>query len=299
MGTSQISQETKKLSNVSWQKNKQSKHTKQYWHLYNQKRLSYLLKKQQEYRFKKQSLKPFKSISSFQTKKARQLLKLLVNYRSFVPVPTKLKHPIIKDWNSDKYWYNKKIDFNNLERGCVRIIADNWKNCYIGWLDIDCKKWTKIAKKYGCGYVNSPKGHIRIPFLFRSKLNSDKTGALYYQGIKIGDAKISGEVMLPNNAYYDKQGNFLGYYRYKAWGTFFPLKNKIFANPNEFWTLLQQDFKIEYHKSRTQFIIPKVKEIPQESQISPQEQLLIIPMKEPPWQKLITTSNNISKIGNY
>jgi hypothetical protein len=39
---------------------------------------------------------------------------------------------------------------------------------------------------------------------------------LYYQGIKIGDAKISGEVMLPNMAYYNKNGQQLGYYRYKA-----------------------------------------------------------------------------------
>ncbi|WP_172575399.1 hypothetical protein [endosymbiont GvMRE of Glomus versiforme] len=36
---------------------------------------------------------------------------------------------------------------NNLERGCVRIYEDNWKNCYVGWLDIDEKGWTKIAKQ--------------------------------------------------------------------------------------------------------------------------------------------------------
>jgi hypothetical protein len=52
--------------------------------------------------------------------------------------------------------------------------------------------------------------------LFRNKLSSDKTGFLYYQNQKIGDAKISGEVMLPNQAYFDKKGQFLGYYRYKA-----------------------------------------------------------------------------------
>jgi hypothetical protein len=39
---------------------------------------------------------------------------------------------------------------------------------------------------------------------------------LYYQGEKIGDFKVSGEVMLPGNAYYDKSGKFLGYYQYKA-----------------------------------------------------------------------------------
>jgi hypothetical protein len=43
-----------------------------------------------------------------------------------------------------------------------------------------------------------------------------KTGTLYYQNQKIGDAKLSGEVMLPGQAYYDKKGQFLGYYRYKA-----------------------------------------------------------------------------------
>jgi hypothetical protein len=39
---------------------------------------------------------------------------------------------------------------------------------------------------------------------------------LYYQGEKIGDFKVSGEVMLPGNAYYDKKGQFLGYYQYKV-----------------------------------------------------------------------------------
>jgi hypothetical protein len=43
-----------------------------------------------------------------------------------------------------------------------------------------------------------------------------KTGTLYYQNQKIGDAKLSGEVMLPGNAYYDKEGKFLGCYEYKA-----------------------------------------------------------------------------------
>jgi hypothetical protein len=47
-------------------------------------------------------------------------------------------------------------------------------------------------------------------------LQGYKTGTLYYQNQKIGDAKLTGEVMLPGNAYYDKKGNFLGYYEYKA-----------------------------------------------------------------------------------
>src|SRR5437660_585651 len=51
----------------------------------------------------------------------------------------------------------------------------------------------------------------KIPSVFQQK-NQKKTGTLYFQGKKIGDTKISGEVMLPGNAYYDKNGKFLGYY---------------------------------------------------------------------------------------
>ncbi|RHZ36063.1 hypothetical protein GvMRE_Ic3g97 [endosymbiont GvMRE of Glomus versiforme] len=52
--------------------------------------------------------------------------------------------------------------------------------------------------------------------------------------------------MLPGNAYYDKESKFLGYYEYKAWGTFFPKQNYIFNTATEFWNLLKQDFGIEY-----------------------------------------------------
>ena len=265
---------------------KNSNHSKEYWHLYNQKRKDYLLEKQKKYRAKLKANQPDKPLSNFQQIKTKQFLKLLVNQRSFVPVPQKLKHPVIKNWNADNYWYHKQIDHDNLERGCVRIIPDNWNNCYIGWLDIDCKKWTKIAKKYHCGYVNSPKGHIRIPFLFRSK-NQEKTGSLYYQGKKIGDAKISGEVMLPNMAYYDKNGQQLGYYRYKAWGTFFPLQNKIFANPTEFWNLLKQDFNIEYLSISQHLNQLKETKKARILEIPNCLENLTIPVPEPPWQKLI------------
>ena len=215
----------------------------------------------------------------------------MVNQKSFVSVPTKLKHPIIKNWNADNYWYSKKLDLNNLSRGCVRIYEDNWNNCYIGWLDIDQKKWTKIAKKLRCGYVKSPKGHIRIPFLFKNK-NHEKTGTLYYQGNKIGDAKISGEVMLPGNAYYDKEGKFLGYYEYKAWGTFFPLNNRIWKNVGEFFELLKQDFGIEYKSIREHFIVQKfITEIG----YTPPE-TLFISAREPPWQKMGIHQKYFSKI---
>jgi len=266
--------------------------SKEYWKQYNKKRLAYIVAKNQERRAFLKSNKPKKKPSLFQQTKQNLLLKLLVNPRSFVPVPTKLKHPIIKNWNASNYWYSKKIDLNNLERGCVRIYEDNWNNCFIGWLDIDCKKWTKIAKKYACGYVKSPKGHIRIPFLFRNK-NQEKTGTLYYQNQKIGDAKISGEVMLPGNAYYDKSGKFLGYYEWKHWGTFFPKRNYIFENPTEFWNLLKQDFNIEYKSISQHFYYQKTHT---EIDYTPQE-LYNIPVKEPPWQKMITTREYNLKIG--
>jgi len=207
---------------------------------------------QKKYRLKLKANKPTKPLSNFQQTKQNLLLKLLVNHRSFVPVPQKLKHPIIKNWNASNYWYPKKLDLNNLERGCVRIYEDNWNNCAIIWLDIDCKKWTKLAKLLSCGYITSPKGHIRIPVPVKS-LGNLKTGTLYYQNQKIGDAKLSGEVMLPGQAYYDKKGQFLGYYRYKAWGTFFPYQNKIWSNPQEFFTKLTEISGIEYKSIREHF----------------------------------------------
>jgi hypothetical protein len=267
-------------------KNK-SKHKESYYTSYYQKNKQKYLLANQKYRTKLQANQPLKPSSNFQKNKQNLLLKLLVNYRSFVPVPTKLKHPIIKNWNADNYWYAKKLDLNNLERGCVRIYEDNWKNCYIGWLDIDCKKWTKIAKKYACGYVKSPKGHIRIPFLFKNK-NQEKTGTLYYQKQKIGDAKISGEVMLPGNSYYDKSGKFLGYYEWKHWGTFFPKRNYIFQNPTEFWDLLKQDFGIEYKSISQHLFYQKV--LTENDYNTIQETFTSV--REPPWQKMIITPRN-------
>ena len=52
--------------------------------------------------------------------------------------------------------------------------------------------------------------------------------------------------MLPGNAYYDKSGKKLGYYEYKAWGTFFPYQNQIWSNPQEFFTKLTEISGIEY-----------------------------------------------------
>ena len=260
---------------------RKSKHGKHKADYYAKNKEKFLLA-QKKYRLKLKVNKPPKPLSEFQQNKQKHLLKLLVNHRSFVPVPQKLKHPIIKNWNADNYWYKSKIDLNNLERGCVRIYKDNWNNCAIIWLDIDCKKWTKLAKLFRCGYITSPKGHIRIPIPVKS-LGGLKTGTLYYQNQKIGDAKLSGEVMLPGNAYYDKSGKFLGYYEYKAWGTFFPYQNKIWSNPQEFFTKLTEISGIEYKSIREHFIYQKTHT---ENDYTPLE-LYNIPVKEPPWQKMI------------
>jgi len=275
---------SKELISYTDKQKKSTKHGKHKPDYYAKNKENFLLA-QKRYRAKLKVNKPTKTLSEFQQNKQKQLLKLLVNHRSFVPVSTKLKYPVIKSWNASDYWYSKKLDLNNLERGCVRIYEDNWKNCYIGWLDIDCKKWTKIAKKYRCGYVKSPKGHIRIPFLFKSK-NQEKTGTLYYQNQKIGDAKISGEVMLPGNAYYDKQGKFLGYYEWKHWGTFFPKKNYIFETPTEFWDLLKRDFEIEYKSIKEHlFNLKEQKNYTEIDYNTIQETFTTV--REPPWQKMI------------
>jgi hypothetical protein len=91
---------------------------------YAQNKAKFLLAKQ-KYRAKLKANKPAKPLSLFQQKKQKQLLKLLVNQKSFVPVPTKLKHPVIKNWNASDYWYSKPLDLDNLPRGCTRIYEDN------------------------------------------------------------------------------------------------------------------------------------------------------------------------------
>ena len=267
-----------------------SKHKKGYYTSYYAKNKQKYLLAQRIYRAKLQANKPPKSLSFFQQNKQKHLLNLLVNPRSFVPVPTKLKHPVIKNWNASDYWYSKKLDFSKLERGCVRIYQDNWKNCALIWLDIDCKKWTKLARELRCGYIKSPKGHIRIPVPVRS-LGGLKTGTLYYQNQKIGDAKLSGEVMLPGNAYYDKEGKKLGYYEYKAWGTFFPYQNKIWSNPQEFFTKLTEISGIEYKSIREHLSNLKEQKIYTENDYNTIQETFI-PAREPPWQKMIITLRN-------
>jgi hypothetical protein len=76
--------------------NKKTKHGKHKGDYYTKNKQKYLLA-QKRYRTKLKANKPPKPLSEFQQNKQNFLLKLLVNNRSFVPVPTKLKHPIIKN----------------------------------------------------------------------------------------------------------------------------------------------------------------------------------------------------------
>jgi hypothetical protein len=87
---------SKELISYTDNKRKPTKHGKHKLDYYAKNKQKYLLA-QQKYRLKLQAKQPPKTLSEFQQTKQKQLLKLLVNYRSFVPVPQKLKHPIIKN----------------------------------------------------------------------------------------------------------------------------------------------------------------------------------------------------------
>jgi hypothetical protein len=97
----QVSAQTEYLPNQL--KSKHGKHEASYYAQYYTKNKQKYLLAQKKYRLKLQANQPPKSLSKFQQNKQKQLLKLLVNHRSFVPVPQKLKHPIIKNWNADNY----------------------------------------------------------------------------------------------------------------------------------------------------------------------------------------------------
>jgi hypothetical protein len=77
--------------------NKKSKHKEGYFVSYYTKNKQKYLLAQRRYRAKLKANKPVKPLSEFQQNKQKQLLRLLVNQKSFVPVPTKLKHPVIKN----------------------------------------------------------------------------------------------------------------------------------------------------------------------------------------------------------
>jgi hypothetical protein len=73
-----------------------SRHGQHQPNYYAKNKTKFLLAKQ-KYRAKLKANKPKKPISEFQQNKQKQFLKLLVNQKSFVPVPTKLKHPTTKN----------------------------------------------------------------------------------------------------------------------------------------------------------------------------------------------------------
>lgn len=88
--------------------------------------------------------------------------------------------------------------------------------------------------------------------------------------------------MLPNQAYYDKEGKKLGYYQYKAWGTFFPFQNKIWANSEEFFAKLTEISSIEYLTIKEHlFKLKTEQKIITENDYTPSE-TLFISVKEPP-----------------
>ena len=82
------------LTNAS--SNKTNQHGKHKSNYYAKNKQKYLLANQ-KYRAKLKAQKLPKIPSVFQQKKQKQLLRLLVNNRSFVPVPFGLKHPLIKN----------------------------------------------------------------------------------------------------------------------------------------------------------------------------------------------------------
>jgi hypothetical protein len=88
--------------------------------------------------------------------------------------------------------------------------------------------------------------------------------------------------MLPGQAYYDKKGKKLGYYQYKAWGTFFPYQNKIWSNPREFFAKLTEISGIEYKSIREHLLLKtEYQKTFTEIDYTPKE-TLYIPVKEPP-----------------
>jgi hypothetical protein len=87
---------SKELISYTDTKRKLNKHGKHKPDYYAKNKQKFLLA-QKKYRLKLKADKPVKLLSNFQQAKQKHLLKLLVNHRSFVPVPTKLKHPIIKN----------------------------------------------------------------------------------------------------------------------------------------------------------------------------------------------------------
>jgi hypothetical protein len=85
-----------KQSNTVRSLKKPTRHGKHKGDYYTKNKQKYLIAKQ-KYRAKLKANKPKKPLSEFQLLKQHQLLKLLVNHKSFVKVAPKLKHPTTKN----------------------------------------------------------------------------------------------------------------------------------------------------------------------------------------------------------
>ncbi|CAI2180985.1 6692_t:CDS:2 [Funneliformis geosporum] len=127
-----------------------------------------------------------------------------------------------------------------------------------------------VPPNYSVAVILLPlKSIFAYQFLLKT-CKAKKTGTLYFQGEKIGDAKLSGEVMLPGQTYYDKE-----------------------ANVAEFLAFLKQISGIEYKSISQHFIWQKI--ITENDYTPLIKQNSFISAREPPgkWR------NNLSKIVNY
>lgn len=275
--------------------------SKLYWHLYNQKRKSYLRLKQLQRRLQLKLLKPSKPRSPFLINREINFINCLDKHHITVPIPRSLKtkHPIIKGWNKPNWWWRETI-LQLLIKGHNYFTLLNKDNSYkgvrIGCIDIDQKGWTKIPTKYWCCYISADNGKIKLLFLYEDN-EGLKTGKGYFNGEPILDFKISGGIMGIGSFHPNGKP-----YQVKGAGSFFLKNNYIFKNPYEVMYLLKQDFGIEYKTIREHFIVQKTKEkvlTGNEASSNLLSSLLkktsIIPNKGPPrWKE-----NNFSKAVNY
>ena len=275
---------------------------KEYFRLYNQKRLPYLLTYQQNHRQQLKALKPQKPLSSFLKKRLHNFLRCLNKHHIIVPILRllKTKHPIIKGWNKPNWWCPQTI-FQLLQQGQNYFTLLNKDNSYkgvrIGCIDIDTKGWTKIPTKYWTCYITANNGKIKLLFLYRDNENL-KTGKGYFQDQPILDFKVSGGIMGIGSFHPNGQP-----YQVKGAGSFFLKQNHIFNNPYEVMHLLQQDWGIEYKTIREHFITQKNKQKVLIKDPNPlageslQEQLFSLSVKGPPWPKGEVIKKYSSKTG--
>ena len=277
-------------------KSKHNKHKNPNYHqdYYLKNRQKLLLKRKNRHSQTYQK-KPPKSPSLFLKTRQKNLLSCLNKHHITIPVPRflKVKHPIIKGWNSPNWWGKENIQ-QLLNKGWNYFTLLNKENSYqgvrIGCLDIDEKGWTKIPTKYWCCYISAGNGRIKVLFLYRDNYNL-KTSKGYFQGKQILDFKISGGIMGIGSIH--PNGNP---YQLKGAGSFFLQNNKIFNSPYEVAELLRQDWGIEILSSREQFIKQKEQKNTQQEQAI---ESLFIPKMGPPESYGGKFRNNFSKIGNY